>query len=71
MANKGKPVLFGKLFHLADNNGVFTGSMKPGQVGIVNDTYTCSIIPKGQRFMKKALHFEAIERAVEFQITNL
>jgi len=47
--------LSGKLFHLWDNDGVFTGSMKPGKVGIINDTDGCSIVPKGQRFMEK--HF--------------
>ena len=69
MAEEFKSVLPGKLFHLRHDNRVLAGAIKPGQVGIVNDTDVGCIIPKAQRL--KTFHFKTIKGTVEFQIADL
>src|SRR6266487_3378194 len=71
VAVKLEAVLLAEGRHLRDDEGVAPATPQPRQVGVVDDALTGGVAPPAQGLMKKALHLEAVETAVELQVASL
>ena len=57
--------------HLRNDHRVLAAAPKTRQAGVVDDTERRGVAPECQRFMKEALHVEAVEGAVELEVAPL
>src|SRR5213078_475924 len=71
MAAEGKPVGFGKSFHLRNDHGVGAQAAQTRQVSVVDDTDPGRIAPVAQGQMQETLQMEAVEDGVELEIPAL
>jgi len=69
MTNKFKAALPAKGFHLRRDNRIFPCAPQTGQICVVNDALRSGAAPVHQPFVQKAFHPEAVERAIELQIS--
>jgi len=62
-------VLPGETLHLRHDHRMGPRASQTGQIRVVDNAVWGRVAPKHQRLMQEALHLEAIEGAVEFQVT--